>query len=180
MQLETSRALAAARGRQRALALMGLIAALGAFGCEPVDRRPGLWLSGELVREPVTDWSFTDAVFEIGVETRTWYGIPHSVTAVCAAEGGALYVPSVYSGGGEFPAERYWNRNVARDPRVRLKIAGRLYERRAVLVEDPAEQRSVLEAFARKSEFWKQLAEKPAGERPKLIFLRMDPPVTGS
>ena len=152
-----------------ALALVLLVA------CAPRDRRPGLWLPGEVAAEPVADWSFTDGVQEIFVETRTWYGIPHSVTTVVAAEGGALYVPSLYFDDGEFPDARFWNRNAVRDPRVRLEIDGRLYERRAVLVEDPAEWQAVLDAFAAKSPFWKELAAQPESERPKLYFLRMEP-----
>jgi len=143
--------------------------------CEPKERRPGLWLSGELAAEPVTDWSFADDVPEIFVETRTWYGIPHSVTTVCVAHNGTLYVPSVYFEGGEFPDARFWNRNVVRDPRVRLKIGERIFERQAVLVEDPAEWNEVLAAFGRKMPFWNDLAAKPESERPKIIFLRMDP-----
>ncbi len=142
--------------------------------CEPQDRRPGFWLSGELVETPVTDWSFTDEISEIFVETRPGYGIPHSVTTVCVAHNGTLYVPSVYFEGGEFPDARIWNRNVVRDPRVRLKIGERIFEREAVLVEDPAEWNEVLDAFARKSSFWKDLAEKPESDRPKIIFFRMD------
>jgi hypothetical protein len=153
-----------------ALLLCGLLCA-----CEPKDRRPGLWLWGDVVQEPVTDWSFTDAVPEIFVETRTGYGIPHSVTTVCAGLGDRLYVPSVYFESGEFPDARRWNRNAVRDPRVRLKIDGRIYERSAALVEDPAEWQEALAAFARKSEFWKEIAEKPESERPRVYFLRMDP-----
>jgi hypothetical protein len=125
--------------------------------------------------EPVSDFSFVEGVPEIFLETRTWYGVPHSVTVVCVAVGGRLYVPSVYRERGEFPDERFWHRNVARDPRVRLEIAGRIYEREAVLVRDPAEWSAVLDAFARSSPFWKRLAEQPEAERPKLYFLRMDP-----
>jgi hypothetical protein len=153
-----------------ALAALCLLAA-----CEPSDRRPGLWLRGEVVAEPVSDWSFTSDVQEIFVETRTWYGIPHSVTTVCAADGADLFVPSVYFEGGEYPDARFWNRNVARDPRVRLGIAGRLYERRAVLVTGPEERARALAAFARKYPFWSDLAAKPEAERPTLVFLRMDP-----
>ncbi len=154
-------------------ALIGLLLLFAA--CEPQDRRPGLWLSGELVTAPVDDWSFTDEIGEIFVETRTWYGIPHSVTTVCVAHDGSLYVPSVYLDGGEFPDARYWNRNVVRDPRVRLKIGDRLYERKAVLVEDPEEWDAVFAAFGRKSPFWKQLGDTPAAERPRIVFFRMDP-----
>ena len=157
----------------RLAALAAAAAALAA--CAPDEHRPGTWLSGELVEEPVGDWSFTDAVPEIFVETRTWYGIPHSVTTVCAADGAKLYVPSVYMEGGEFPDARFWNRNVVRDPRVRLQIGERLYPRRAVLVEDPEESAAALAALARKYPFWSELAGKPEAERPKVYFLRMDP-----
>jgi len=143
--------------------------------CEPQDRRPGFWLSGELVDAPVTDWSFTDEISEIFVETRTWYAIPHSVTTVCVAHKGTLYVPSVYAEGGKFPDARFWNRNVVRDPRVRLKIGERIFEREAVLVEDPAEWSEVLDAGGRRVSFWEDLAEKPESARPKIVFLRMDP-----
>jgi hypothetical protein len=158
-------------------AFLALVCAVALSGCiDPSERRPGLWLSGEVESAPVTDWSFTDATPQIYLETRTWYGIRHSVTVVCAAHDGALYVPSVYYGHGEFPDERHWHANVARDPRVRLQIGDRLYERRAVLVTDPAEWNGVLAAFTQKMPFWKDLAEKPEAERPKLIFMRMDPP----
>lgn len=157
-----------------------LLAGLLVAGCEPQGPRPGLWLSGEVVTTPVADWSFTDQIGEIFVETRTWYGIPHSVTTVCVAQGGSLYVPSVYQEGGEFPEARFWNRNVVRDPRVRLKIGQRLYERKAVLVEDPEEWKAVFEAFGRKSSFWRELGQKSESERPKIVFFRMDPRETGS
>ena len=65
------------------LALVALAAL--AVGCQPRDERPGLWLSGELAAEPVQDWSFSDSIEEISLETRTWYGIPHSVTIWGAA-----------------------------------------------------------------------------------------------
>jgi hypothetical protein len=152
-----------------------LVALVALVACEPKDRRPGLWLSGEVVAEPITDWSFTNDVREIFVETHTWYGIPHSVTTVVVAHNGTLYVPSVYMEGGTFPEARAWNRNVVRDPRVRLKIGERLFERKAVLVEDPAEWNAVLAAFAAKMPFWQELANKPEGERPTIVFLRMDP-----
>jgi hypothetical protein len=161
---------------RRRIGLAVLLASLVLLAsCEPQDRQPGLWLSGELVETPVTDWSFTDEIPEIFVETRTWYGIPHSVTTVCVAHNGTLYVPSVYFEGGEFPDARFWNRNVVRDPRVRLKIGDRIFERKAALVEDIAEWNEVLDAFSRKLSFWKDLAEKPDSERPKVIFFRMDP-----
>jgi len=152
-----------------------LCVALLALGCEPKDRRPGLWLSGEVASEPVADWSWSDAHPEIFLETRTGYGIPHSVTVVCAADGERLYVPSLYRDGGGWPDAKRWNRNVAADPNVRLGIGGRLFERRAVLVSDDAERERALAAFGRKYPFWADLAAKPATERLPFAIVRMDP-----
>jgi hypothetical protein len=155
--------------------LAALALGLALAACEPRDYRPGQWLRGERVSEPIQDWSFSDSVPEIFVETRTWYGVPHSVTTVCAALGSDLYVPSLYPEGKGFPDGKFWTRNVARDPRVRLEIAGKLYEREAVLVEDPAEYERVLAAFAQKYPFWRDLTSKPRSERPNLVILRMQP-----
>ena len=43
-----------------------------------------------------------------------------------------------------FPHDKTWTRNVARDPRVRLKIAGKIYEATAVLMTDRAEVAEVM------------------------------------
>ena len=114
---------------------------------------PGLWLSGEVVREPVTDWSWVSDVSHpqrgntIMLETRTWYGIPYSVTILPTPRGDKLYI-----GGSardarlerEFPNYKQWWANVERDPRVRLKIDGEIYEMTAALVSDPAELAEIL------------------------------------
>jgi len=109
---------------------------------------PGLWLEGEVVREPVTDW---DWVYEVNdpvrgnsimLETRTWYGIPHSVTINPTARGDKFYI-----GGSEqdfrlekeFPHSKAWWANIERDPRVRIKIDGKIYEMTVALVADRAE-----------------------------------------
>ena len=156
----------------RSLISIGLLTSIA---CAPQGRRPGTWLAGELVTQPVADWSFTSEIREIFVETRSGFGIPHSVTTACVSHAGALYVPSVYSERGEFPDERRWNRNVVRDPRVRLGIAGKLYEGRAELVTYPDERDEVLTAFAAKYPFWQQLLRQPEAERPTLVLLRIDP-----
>lgn len=113
---------------------------------------PGLWLSGEVVREPVANWDWVNDVDhpELGntimLETRTWYGIPHSVTILPTPRGDRLYI-----GGSarderlerEFPYYKTYWANMERDPRVRLKIDGKIYEMTAVLVSDPEEFREV-------------------------------------
>jgi F420H(2)-dependent quinone reductase len=157
--------------RNAAVVLLFLVLA-----CAPADRRPGMWLRGERVHDPVADWTFSDAFPQIAVETRTWYLLPHSVTTVCATHDGHLYVPSIYGNDAPFPEERFWNRNVARDPRVRVKVGERVYDRDAVLVTDPREREAVLRAFAVKYAFWRELTAKPETERGTIVLLRMDDP----
>jgi hypothetical protein len=110
--------------------------------------RPGLWLTGEVVREAVTNWDwvdqFSDAFSEDAtmLETRTWYGIPHSVRVLLVPRGDELYLQSsaqTFRLNREFPYGKTWWRNVERDPRVRLKIGGRIYEMTVVLIQDRAE-----------------------------------------
>jgi hypothetical protein len=123
---------------------------LSVTGLEPRERTPGLWLKGNLVTTPVTDWSFTNEVSEVRVQTRTWYGIPHSVTTYCTSLNGQLYVDSFYPPGVDYPHGRSWNENVARDPRVRLKIAGNLYDVTLVHDTDAADKAAVLQLVAKK------------------------------
>ncbi len=131
-----------------------------------------MWLSGEVEAGPVRDWSFSDAQKEILVETRTWYGIRHSVTIWGAQQGGVLYLPSLYFGEQQYPDGRYWNQNVARDPRVRVKIGERLFEGSASLVSDESEWDHAVEAFARKYPTFEEMRQKPGA---RWILLRFEP-----
>lgn len=109
---------------------------------DPVERRPGTRLGGELAAEQNPDWSNYGGG-QIAVETRTWYLIPHSVTTTSWVADGHFYVPCARCDG------KRWPRNVARDNRVRLKIDGTLYERRAVRIVDGAERARILGAVGR-------------------------------
>jgi len=109
---------------------------------------PGLWLTGEVVQEPVEDWDWTLDVDhpELGntimLETRAWYGLPHSVTILPTPRGDKLYIGGSARSARlerEFPFFKTWWANVERDPRVRLKIDGKIYEMTAALVNDPEE-----------------------------------------
>jgi len=114
--------------------------------------RPGLWLRGDLVTTPVTDWSFVDKVEHPGqnlntilVETRTPYLIPHSVRTVPMVRNGQLFIRSHQDRMDvQFPNDKSWTSNVARDPRVRLKIGSQLYEATMVLIANRAEAAAVL------------------------------------
>ena len=160
------------RARVRVLLLVACVALLGS--CEPNERRPGLWLRGSVADGPISDYFIVNAIPQIYVETQTWYGIPHSVTTVCAGVGEKLYVPTIYFEGGEWP-DKVWNSNVDSDPRVRLKMGGKIFEREAVVVEDPAEVQVALQALAAKYPFWQEQLSKPESERPDMAMVRMDP-----
>ena len=120
------------RSTARVLGL-ALVVLVSACSIEPSDERPGLWISGKVSHEPISDWTFTDDIREILIETRTWYFLPHSVTIWCVSIDGELYVGASSP---DHPKERYWIRNAGRDPNVRLKIGDKVYERRLELIED--------------------------------------------
>ena len=109
---------------------------------------PGLWLSGEVVHEPVTNWDWVLEVNDpirgnsIMLETRSWYGLPHSVTINLVPRGDKLYVSGSEQGSRlekEFPYSKAWWANIERDPRVRMKIDGKIYEMTVALVADRSE-----------------------------------------
>jgi len=109
--------------------------------------RPGLWLKGDVVTTPVTDWSFITTVPHPGrsintilIETRTRYFIPHSVRTMPTVRNGQFYVRSHQDRMDvPFPNDKSWTSNVARDPRVRIKIGDKIYEATLVLVTDRAQ-----------------------------------------
>ena len=115
-------------------------------GLNPHDRIPGLWLTGDLVTTPVTDWSFIDEVPNIKLQTQSQFLLPHSVTINCLSYKGQFYVTSTHPTG----APRSWDANVIRDPHVRIKIGEKLYDRTLVLVTDPAEKEAVVQVREKK------------------------------
>jgi hypothetical protein len=138
------------------ICLILLLLTLRVTGFEPRDcpnasswscRAPGLWLKGELVTTPVTDWSFTDKIQTVKVQTQTPFLLPHSVAIWCAVYNGNLYVTS-YRG-------RQWVEDIIRDPHVRLKIGGQVFDRTFSLVSDPVEKAAVLQAKWEKYPQWK-------------------------
>jgi hypothetical protein len=122
------------------LILILIVLRITGFG--PHARTPGLWLKGNVVTTPVKDWSFTDKIPVVQIQTETSYMLPHSVNINCLNYNGQLYLVSVYPAG----TAHTWNDNVIRDPHVRLKIGDDIYDRTVSLVTDPAEQEGVLQA----------------------------------
>ena len=108
------------------LAALGtlLLAACGG----PLLVFPGGELSGEVVREPVEDWSFVDDRF-VDLETRP--SDPYSVELNYVVRDGQLYLD---------PAEgRTWFDHLRADPDVRVRFGDRIYPVRAVKVGEPGE-----------------------------------------
>ena len=87
--------------------LLVVLAVLRVTGLEPrlcyhsadswTCKIPGLWLEGNLVTTPISDWSFVDNYPEIKIQTQTRYLLPLSVTTYCMTYNGQLYVESTYS-----------------------------------------------------------------------------------
>jgi hypothetical protein len=130
--------------------LVLLLVVLRITGFSPIGNTPGpgnypgLWLKGEVVTTPITDWSFANDYPTDKLETRTWYLIPHSVTTGFIVYHGQLYITSRFAKGKTFPQGKSWTTNVMRDPHVRLKFGDKLYNCTLSVVTDPAEVNAVL------------------------------------
>jgi hypothetical protein len=143
----------------------------------------GFWLTGEVVRTPVTDWSFTDSIPNIQIQTHTPYLLPHVLTTDIARVGGQIYLFSEYFAPprgkpdtrGDFPQARFWNRMVVRDPRIRVKIGNQLFDMRAYPLTDPAEIEAVRKVFLSKYDDVKRSEAAPEARRPALHFFRLEP-----
>jgi hypothetical protein len=113
-----------------ALGLLALLAAAALFGgAGPLAFVPGGHLWGPL-REPAQDWSFTDAIAEIQVQTHAG-PLPWSVTTWVMSDQGKLFL-------GASECDRVWTHRVMDDPEIRLRIDGVVYEMQAHVTNDPA------------------------------------------
>jgi len=133
-----------------------------ALACGPIGPIPGGRLSGEVVSTPVDDWSFVASVETIQVETRP--DDPYSVNTWFVSEGARLWVAS---GGGE---KSRWAKNLAADPRARLRIDGKLYERKAVRASEQAELDTILALYQTKYKY-----ERDPKDEGKAVVFRFDP-----
>ncbi len=148
----------------RSRALIAALAWVVGGACGPIQRLPGGPLRGELIVEPVSDWSVAAQSPFAAVERRPEY--PHSVTTIVWGEGDRLYVPA------RNPRGKTWVRNALEDPRVVVAIDGKLYLRRAVRVTDPAELDRVRLGVAAK--YQRPLPANPE-QLPETWVFRMDP-----
>jgi hypothetical protein len=161
--------------RARAIALAALLPlpACGPWG--PQGILPGGPLLGSASPFPA-DGSSTDEHMLVAIETRG-AGFRHSVTILCVAAEGRLYVSARHA-----PRKR-WVRNAVADPRVRLEIGGRIVAGRAVRVAGGREADLVARAFLRKyvgveAPEARALADPPppGDDRAEVWTFRIDPP----
>lgn len=92
------------------------------IACEPSDRTPGLWLSGNTINTYPSDWTFTDSHREIFVQVSTPYFLPHSVTIWCAQANGDLYIAA------RDPESKNWVGWIGNDNQISLKIGEDVYD----------------------------------------------------
>lgn len=117
------------------LALMGI----SRFLDGPLGPFPGGPLRGALATEDPGDWSFAEGEDTLELEVGG-----RSLTVWFTAPGGVLYVAAAEA------ARKSWPAEAAADGRVRIRVAGSLYERSAVRIEDPALGRTIGESFRAK------------------------------
>lgn len=135
----------------------------------PLGPFPGPELAGSLVEQPVDDWSSVDAVKVVQIETRPEN--PYSVSTWLTRVGDGIYV---FAGDDESP----WVQNIGDDPRVRIRIEGLIYERRAVRVTDLETKHTFLSTMRSKyehdlgfdPEFWQR-----AWDTGEFVLFRMEP-----
>jgi hypothetical protein len=110
----------------RSIILLVVMMAVGCGG--PFLLIPGGSLRGEVVTQPVTDWSFADDRF-VDLEVRP--EDPYSVELNYFVKEGQLFID---------PAEgRRWLNYIRADPRVRARFGSKVYPVTAVLVGQPGE-----------------------------------------
>jgi hypothetical protein len=144
--------------RAAALALL----AATALACQPMGPIPGGRLKGEVVTTPVDDWSFASAVETIQLESNP--ADPYSVNVWFVAQGARLWIAA---GSGD---KSRWAKDLLADPRVRLRIEGKIYERKAVRVTEQSEMDEVLVLYQTKYDY-----ERDADEEGEALLFRMDP-----
>ncbi len=140
--------------------LMLVLIGLMLVGCSPFVTIPGGELSGSLEPTP-SDWSFSDAVETVQLETRP--GDPYSVNVWGVGVGSTFYLAA-----GD--AQSRWARNIDRDPLVRLKIGEGIYELRASRTDNLAEMDAFLAGAKKKYDF-----EPNEEQRANASLFRLEP-----
>ncbi|MBM3778151.1 MAG: hypothetical protein FJW23_07910 [Acidimicrobiia bacterium] len=118
-----------------------LLGAAATFGFNPGTLHPGLWLTGEVATEKVTDWDWARKARGLtGIQTRD-HIVPFMAFSINGSRfiyKGKMYLGSGYPTGAVMPEKRHWNKNIVADPRVRVRIDGKLYDGKLTYLTDEA------------------------------------------
>ena len=91
-----------------------------AYTC-PCERTPGIYLSGERVRQPVNDWSFANQVELCQIQTRSGI-ISHAINLNCMAdEDGELFLSCAQCDG------KRWSTAALLNPAGYVRLDGLVY-----------------------------------------------------
>lgn len=141
---------------------LSLLVFFSGTGCDgPLVMIPGGVLSGDVQPTP-SDWSFSDDVRDVQLETRP--DDPYSVNVWGIGIGERFMVAS---GRG---LEATWAQHIQADPRVRLRIEDSVYELSARLSQDPRDRDLFLEAARAKYDF-----EPEAEDAEKAVLFVLEP-----
>lgn len=124
------------------LALLALLGAVRLSG-GPWGPVPGGPLAGEPAAGALPAWSADEAPRYVALELASG----RSLEMLVLRHEGEVFVAANY------PERKRWPHELRRDPESVLRVAGRLYPRRAVFVRDPARRRALLEAMNAKYGF---------------------------
>jgi hypothetical protein len=137
-----------------------VVLVLLALGCGPFMLIPGGELSGGVTMVP-SDWSFTDDIHTVQLESRP--SDPYSVNIWATGVGENLYLHAGTN-------RANWVEHIDADPRVRIRIEGKIYELRATRVEDPLEFKKFADAYDEK------YRRRPRNENVREAYLmRLEP-----
>jgi hypothetical protein len=151
--------------------LLGIVAALAAlialvfFGARfhdgPLGLIPGgALVAGDLVAEPVTDWSFAKETGEIELQLDSQQV---SRTVWLFVLDGKAYVPCSL----DFPPGKTWHHEAVKDGRATLRIDGKRYPVTMTRLDDAAAQ-GIGEAA--RAELRRKYGELPSGEGGAWLF----------
>jgi hypothetical protein len=129
------------------LSIAGL--ALGArFHDGPIEiLAGGPFESGELVTGPEPDWSFVHGIREVEFQLLD---PPRSRTTWILDHAGKAYIPCGYMTTWWGRIWKRWPHEAAKDPRIVLRIDGKLYERRLARIEEGPVVEPLLAELGRK------------------------------
>jgi hypothetical protein len=163
---------------RRALLALGALAALALgfaawarlFHAGPLGPIPGGALSGEPAAELPPDWSFANREPYLLVESRA-FALPWSGRVWFLAHGGRLHLLLPGFFGDDL------KRRLDVDPRVRVELAGRMYEQVATAVTDDAALGELMAPVIRRQfaiEIGGEVRRIPVASRATLWVYRLD------